>query len=199
MRVIGLTGGIGAGKSTVSAMLRELGAVVLDADKVGHSIYRAGTPGFEAVVAAFGPAIIGPDGEIDRKKLGAIVFADPAQLEKLNQIVHPLIRAAMLDQLARLRREGVPLAVIEAAILIEAGWTALVDEVWVATAPLPVVVQRVRQRNNLTEEQVLERVRAQLSEAERLAHADVVIDTNCSLDELRATVRQLWQERVCGV
>jgi dephospho-CoA kinase len=180
-------------------MLRELGAVVLDADKVGHSVYRAGTPGFEAVVAAFGPAIIGPDGEIDRKKLGAIVFADPAQLEKLNQIVHPLIRAAMLDQLAQLRREGVPLAVIEAAILIEAGWTALVDEVWVAIAPLPVVVQRVRQRNNLTEEQVLERVRAQLSEAERLAHADVVIDTNCSLDELRATVRQLWQERVCGV
>lgn len=198
MRVIGLTGGIGTGKSTVSGMLAELGACVLDADRVGHGIYRRGTEGFEAVVAAFGEAVVGEDGEVDRKKLGAIVFSDPDELEKLNQIVHPRMRAVMQDQLAALARDQIPCALVEAAILIEAKWTSLVDEVWVTTAPLPVIVERLLRRSNLTESQVMDRVNAQMSTEERSSYAQYVIDTDCTLPELRERVTALWSDRCQG-
>ena len=134
--IVGLTGGIGSGKSTVAAILAELGARVIDADRIGHDVYRPGTPGFDRVVEAFGRGVVAADGTIDRRALGAIVFADPAARARLNAIVHPLIAGDLAGTIARARADGFagPI-VIEAAILLEAGWRSLVDRVWVVTAP----------------------------------------------------------------
>jgi len=193
MKVIGLTGGIGSGKSTVSRFLSELGAVVLDADKVGHEAYQPGTVAWKEVVAAFGREIVGPDESIDRKKLGAIVFGDPAALERLNGIMHPRMYDMMAVQIEEYRRQGVKVVVLEAAILLEAGWTSLVDEIWVTLASEPTVVRRVRERTDLPEEQIRSRIRSQLPNEERKKQASVVISNDGSLEELRAKVKELWE------
>ena len=193
MRVIGLTGGIGTGKSTVSQFLVELGAIVLDADKVGHEAFRPDTEAWREVVATFGRQILTSSGEIDRKKLGGIVFGDPASLSRLNQIMHPRMRDMMKVQIEECRQQGKEVVVLEAAVLLEAGWTSLVDEVWVTVAPESTVVRRLTERSGLSEQETLARIRSQLSSAERVKHADVVIDTDCTLDELRARVGELWE------
>jgi dephospho-CoA kinase len=193
MKVIGLTGGIGSGKSTVSQILAELGAVVLDADKVGHEAYQPGTETWKEVVAAFGREIVAPDEGIDRKKLGAIVFGDPEALTRLNQIVHPRMHNMMADKIEEYRRQGVKVVVLEAAILLEAGWTPLVDEVWLTVASEPTVIRRARERTGLPEEQIRSRIRSQLSNEERKKQASVVISNDGSLDELRAKVVELWE------
>jgi dephospho-CoA kinase len=193
MKVIGLTGGIGSGKSTVSQILAELGAVVLDADKVGHQAYQPGTETWKDVVAAFGQEVVAADGSIDRKKLGAIVFGDPKALERLNRIVHPRMYDMMAEQIEEYRQQGVEVVVLEAAILLEANWTPLVDEVWVTVASEPTVVRRVKERTGLPEEQIRSRIRSQLSNEERKKQASVVIRNDGSLDELRAKVVELWE------
>jgi len=193
MKVIGLTGGIGSGKSTVSEILAELGAVVLDADKVGHQAYQPGTETWKDVVAAFGQEIVAADGSIDRRKLGTIVFGDPEALTRLNRIVHPRMYDMMAEQIEEYRRQGAKVVVLDAAILIEANWTPLVHEVWVTVASEPTVVQRVRERTGLPEEQIRSRIHSQLSNEERKKHATVVINNDGSLDELRATVVELWE------
>ena len=141
-RVIGLTGGMGSGKSTVSHLLSELGAVVIDADKVGHEAYQNGTKTWHDLVNAFGRQIVATDGSIDRKKLGAIVFGSPEQLERLNRIVHPRMFEMMKERIEQLRKQSVSVVVLDAAILFEANWTPLVDEVWVVVASEEVVVAR---------------------------------------------------------
>ena len=193
MKVIGLTGGIGSGKSTVSQYLRELGAVILDADKVGHEAYRPGTEVWREVVAAFGREILTPDGEIDRKKLGRIVFSNPESLARLNQIMHPRMFEMMKAQIEEYRRQGVEVVVLEAAVLLEANWTLLVDQVWVTVASEPTVVERATERTGLPEEQILARIRSQSSPEERAKHADVVINNDGSLDGLKTKVKELWE------
>jgi dephospho-CoA kinase len=193
MKVIGLTGGIGSGKSTVSRFLAELGAKVIDADKIGHELFRPDTEAWHEVVATFGREILATDGSIDRKKLGAIVFADPQALAKLNRIMHPRIQEAVRAQLERYRSQGVAVVVVEAPLLVEAGWRSLVDEVWVTTAPEATILKRLKERAGLSEEESRARLRSQLASEERIKQADVVIDTDCSLDELRTKVRELWQ------
>jgi dephospho-CoA kinase len=195
MKVIGLTGGIGSGKSTVSKLTEEMGAVILDADKVGHEAYTPDSETWQAVVAAFGDEIVAEDRSIDRKKLGAIVFADPANLERLNGIMHPRMFDMMKAKLDEFRRQGTKIVVLEAAILIEAKWTPLADEVWVTVASEPVVVERVKERTGLPEEQIRARIHSQLSNDERIAKADEVIRNDGSLDELRAAVTTLWEKR----
>ena len=194
MKVIGLTGGIGSGKSTVSKLAEEMGAVILDADKVGHEAYTPDSRTWCEVVAAFGDEIVAEDRSIDRRKLGAIVFADPAALERLNGIMHPRMFDMMKTKLDVLRQQGVKFVVLEAAILIEANWTPLVDEVWVTVASEPVVVARVRERTGLPEEQIRSRIQSQLSNEERTRQADEVIGNDGSLDELRAAVAGLWEK-----
>ena len=193
MIVIGLTGGILSGKSTISQMLAEKGAVIIDADKIGHEAYKPHTKTWQDLRNAFGGSIIKDDMEIDRKKLGEIVFNDPQALARLNEIVHPRMHSMMKEEIERLRGEGVDVVVLEAAVLIEANWTDLVDEVWVAVAPEEVAVKRLRNRGGLSEEQARARIRSQLSPEERAKHADVVIDTDCELSEVRAKVAELWQ------
>jgi len=191
-KVIGLTGGIGSGKSTVSQYLKKLGAVIIDADKVGHEAFQPGTDTWREVVAAFGRDILTPNGEIDRKKLGAIVFNNPQALGQLNRIMHPKMRDMMKAQIDEHRRQGVAVVVLEAAILIEANWTPLVDEVWVTRATEAAVLERLKKQRGLAEEQTLARIRSQLSDEERLKHADVVITNEGNLEEIEAKIRELW-------
>jgi dephospho-CoA kinase len=192
MKVIGLTGGIGSGKSTVSRLLGEMGAVVLDADKVGHQAYQPGTETWKDLVAAFGEDIIAPDSTIDRRKLGEIVFSDPEALVRLNRIVHPRMFDMMKARIEEYNGQGVEVVVLEAAILLEANWTPLVDEVWVTVASDLTVVQRTRERTGLPEEQIRARIRSQLSNEERTKQAKVVITNDGDMEELRAKVDELW-------
>ena len=198
MIVIGLTGGIGSGKSEVSRMLKEFGAEIIDADRVGHEAYLPNTETYDKVVAEFGDDILQTDGAIDRKKLGARIFAEPEARERLNAIVHPRMYAMVEERIQRLREQSATAVVLDAAILIEVGWDSLVDEVWVVAAPEEMVVQRIGQRNGLPAEQVRQRVRAQITSEERARHAAVVIDNNEGLDELSAQVQEVWTGRVKG-
>ena len=195
MITIGLTGGIASGKSTVSAMLRELGAHVIDADQVGHEVYEPGAPAWDQLVQAFGREIVGEDGRIDRKKLGPIVFADPARLQTLNGIVHPLMRKMMEERLEGLRQEGTTtIALIEAAILIEGGWASLVDEIWVTAVPESVALERLVGRTGLTPEQAEARIRSQMGNEERKQYALRVIDTAGSLEDVQLQANVLWAD-----
>lgn len=192
-RVIGLTGGIGSGKSTVAAMLGALGATVIDADKVGHDVYRPGTEGFRTVVEAFGADVVGADGTIDRRVLGARVFADPDALRRLNALVHPLIGLEIRDRLLRAQDE--PLAtpiVVEAAIMMEAGWTFF-DEVWVVVVEPSTAVARVTESRGMTVDEVQRRIAAQMTSAERRARATRVIENDGTPAELRAQVEAAWR------
>ena len=163
MLVIGLTGGIGTGKSEVSRILRELGAAVIDADRVGHEAYRAGSPIWRELVATLGEGILTAAGEIDRRRLGAIVFGDREALAKLNAIMHPKMAEMMEEEIGEFRRRGTEVVVVDAALLLEAGWDSLVEEVWVAYAPEEKVVDWLHRRNNLSEEEITSRTRLSAS------------------------------------
>lgn len=192
MRVIGLTGGIAAGKSTVSEALRERGAVIIDADKVGHEAYQPGTETYHALVGHFGGQIVGDNGEIDRRRLGGIVFNNPAERVALQDIVWPRMKEMMRSRLAEHRAAGAQVIVIEAAVLIEASWTDLVDEVWVVQVPESVALARLMSRNGLSEQDGLARIRAQLTNAERAARAQVIIDNSGAIAEARTQVDAAW-------
>ena len=192
MKVIGLTGGIGSGKSTVSRFLAELRAVIIDADKVGHEAFKPDTEAWREVVAAFGKQILTLTNEIDREKLGEIVFNNPELLSRLNQIMHPRMYEMVKAQLKEYRRQGIRIVVLDAPLLLEADWTSLVDEVWVTAAPESTVLRRLKEKPGLSEQQALARLRSQMPTEERIKRAEVVINTDCSLDELKAKVKELW-------
>ena len=192
MKVVGLTGGIGSGKSTVSQFLAGLGAVILDAEKVGHEAFKPDTEAWHKIVAAFGEQVLTPNGYIDRKKLGDVVFNNTDALAQLNQIMHPRMYDIVKAQLEKYQRQGVDVVVLEATLLIEAGWTSLVDEVWVTVASESTVLNRLKKGMGLSEQQSLARIRSQLSSEERIKYANVVINTDSDLDELRAKVKKLW-------
>jgi dephospho-CoA kinase len=198
MRTIGLTGGIGSGKSTVAQLLGARGAAFVSADLVGHRSYRKGTPTYERLVEAFGDEIIGADGEIDRQKLGRRVFADPEERRRLNDIVWPAMAEMMARDLDEFRAKGTQVTVLEAAILLEAGWQWLVDEVWVVVATTQTAIGRL-EAAGMDREHAEARIRSQLSNEERIFQADVVIENNGSTAELEKTVEALWdqlQERI---
>jgi len=194
MKVIGLTGGIASGKSTVARFLKELGVVVIDADKIGHEILKSDAGAKQEVVAAFGEGILTPAGSVSREKLGRIVFGNPESLLRLNRIVHPRIAARVKARLERYRREGAKVVVVEVPLLLEAGWASLVDEVWVTVASEAAILRRLKERAGLSEPESLKRLRSQMSAAERVRQADVIIDTDCDLGELKEMVAKLWQE-----
>jgi len=182
---IGLTGNIATGKSTVAQMLAEMGATVIDADRVAHQVMRAGGPVHAAITAAFGREVVGADGEIDRRRLGERVFADPAALATLEAIVHP----AVIEEVDR-RIAAAPtgVVVVEAIKLIEAGMAGRYDSLWVTTCPVETQVQRLMAGRGLSRQEALRRIQAQPPQEDKIARADVVIDTDCSLEETRAQV-----------
>ncbi|MGH7933587.1 MAG: dephospho-CoA kinase [Candidatus Binataceae bacterium] len=195
MLTIGLTGGIGSGKSTVTQILAALGAPIIDADKVGHAIYQPDGPAYGDMIAAFGEDILAPDRTIERRKLGPIVFADPAALKRLNSIVHPRMFQRMREMVGTMRAQGErkPI-VIEAAILIEANWQPLFNEIWLIVTSRERVIERVERDRQMKREQTEARIKAQLSDEERRKHATTVLTNNGTIENLRATVTELWRD-----
>lgn len=201
MITIGITGGIGSGKSVVAEMLAARGAALINADQVGHETYRRGTESYLRIVSAFGPEIAGRDGEIDRGKLGRRVFEEPESRRRLESIVWPAMRRLMKGRLDELRARETRVAVLEAAVLVEADWLPLVDEVWLVTAPPATVRERLVRGKGLTPEEAEARIGAQLSDDERRRHAAVVVENSGTLEELEREVDRLWsdlQSRVEG-
>jgi len=195
MKVVGLTGSICSGKSTIARFLAEMGANVINADEIGHEAYHPHCETWQQVVDAFGKSILTAGDEIDRKKLGEIVFKDPEALKRLNGIMHPGMHRVAEKRIEKSKRDGARVVVLEAPLLIEADWLDLVDEVWVTSANEENSLKRCRERSGLTEAQARARLASQLSPEEKAKYADVLIDTNVSLADVEAKVRELWEER----
>lgn len=191
MRRIGLTGGIGSGKSTVAGMLEDLGAHVIDADALAREVVAPGTAGLAELVAQFGTGILAADGSLDRAALGAVVFADPAARERLNAITHPRIGARTAELVAALPDDAV--LVHDVPLLAELGMQDAYDLVVVVDAPDDIRVARLMQRG-LDERDARARIAAQASRDQRLAIADVVLDNSGSLADLKAQVLQAWPQ-----
>jgi dephospho-CoA kinase len=192
-RLIGLTGNIGTGKSTVAHMLAELGAEAIDADRVTREVMRAGTPVHAVIVAAFGPGVLAADGEIDRRRLGEIVFADPVALARLEAIVHPTTLAAIGWRVAASTAKVV---VVEAIKLIEAGMADGCDSVWVTTCRPDQQVARIMSARGLSQTEAEQRVQAQPPQEQKIARADVVIDTSGTLARTRQQVQEAWEQLI---
>ncbi|MCL2615617.1 MAG: dephospho-CoA kinase [Dehalococcoidia bacterium] len=194
MLVIGLTGTIGSGKSTIAGFMQEMGAYVVDADKIGHEVYLPHSFGWQKVIQAFGESILSSDKMVDRQKLGEIVFNDPASLTHLNDSVRPLILKSIQDTLEELQRKHVRVVVLEAALILEAGWESLADEIWVVTAPENVICERLSTYRKLSTSQAQQRIKAHMPVAQQIKRATRVIDSNFPLDELKTKVASLWEE-----
>ncbi|MFD7104041.1 dephospho-CoA kinase [Streptomyces celluloflavus] len=188
---VGLTGGIGAGKSEVSRLLASYGAVIVDADRIAREVVEPGTPGLAAVVEEFGAGVLAPDGTLDRPKLGGIVFADPERLKALNAIVHPLVGARS----AELEASAGPDAVVvhDVPLLAENGLAPLYDLVIVIDAAPQTQLDRLVRQRGMTEDEAKSRMAAQASREQRLAIADLVIDNDGPLAELEPQVREVWE------
>jgi dephospho-CoA kinase len=189
---VGLTGGIGAGKSEVSRLLAARGAVVIDADAVAREVVEPGTPGLAEVVAAFGPGVLRPGGDLDRPRLGEIVFADPELRARLNAIVHPKVAARMSELEQAAGTAGI--VVHDVPLIAENGLAGGYDVVVVVDAPPSVQLDRLMTRRGMTREQAEARMAAQASRPQRLAIAGLVIDNSGSLSELGRQVGELWTE-----
>jgi phosphopantetheine adenylyltransferase/dephospho-CoA kinase len=194
LHVIGLTGGIASGKTTVSKFFRDRGVPVIDADILGHRTYDPGTDTFNAVVEAFGKELVAADGTIDRRVLGGKVFGKPDELKRLTDIVWPGIRRLASEELSGLEVAGNTIACLEAAVLFEAGWEDLVEEVWVVVVEPDEAVRRLKERNNMDEDAARARLASQLSNAERTARADVVIENNGTLEALDGAINGAWDQ-----
>ena len=196
MVVIGLTGGIGTGKSTVSRVLARLGAVIIDAALIGHEVYKPTNPAWKSLTRIFGPDILLPDNQVDRQKLGDIVFNDPAAMAKLNAIMRPEIRNVLIERLEKALDQGEKVAVLDSATLIDAGWTVLADEVWLVIAPKDMIIKRLRERDGLSDDAISSRLASQLSNEEQLIHVDQLIENNGTLTDLTTAVEELWTKRI---
>jgi dephospho-CoA kinase len=189
--VLGLTGGIGAGKSTVAALLAARGAVVIDTDQVARDVVEPGGPAYDGVVRRFGPGILDADGRVVRARLAEAAFADSGARADLNALVHPAVETEVRETLARLDTPG-RVVVLEVPLLVEAGWAPIVDRVVVVDCPEDVAVRRLVEIRGMDETDARRRIAAQASRAERLAAADHVIGNDDTLDDLRRRVDELW-------
>lgn len=194
MRVFGLTGGIGTGKSTVARMLREEGIEVVDADSIAHEITAKGKPAFEEIVRAFGIGILLPDGGIDRKKLGAIVFADPGKRAFLEAITHPAIAREIAEAIGKLESEGRDIAIVEAALIYEAGRKGRFEKVIAVRCDMEKQVYRLMARDSISKEEAELRISSQMDPDEKARASDIVIDNSGDIDATRAQVRALVEK-----
>lgn len=192
--IIGLTGGIASGKSSIAKRLGGLGAAIIDCDKLAHLSYSIGRPAYNAIIQTFGSGIVDEDGTINRQHLGKEVFGNKSKLETLNKIVWPEIRRLVTEQIQLLAATGVPVVIIEAAVLFEAGWDRDVHEVWVSIIPENEAVQRLKDRNGLDETQARQRIDKQMTNVERVSRATVVFCTFWEPQYTQKQVEKAWKE-----
>ena len=199
MKIIGLTGGIACGKSTVSKALRALGACIIDADALAHELSQPNQALFNAYVQRFGMEIVTAGGTLDRAAIARLIFTDPTMRAEVEQISHPLIRRAVEERLRMAEKEQKRAAVLDVPLLFEAGWDALADEVWVVALPPEEQLTRLLARDKtMSEGEARARIAAQMPLAEKCARADVVIDNSGTKEETRDYVGKLWEERIFG-
>lgn len=191
--IIGLTGGIASGKSTVSAKLRELGAAVIDVDILARGVVSKGEIAYNKIVQHFGSDILLPSGEINRKMLGTIVFSDKEKLALLNRITHPEIIERVKAEIEGLEKAGERVIVVDAAILIEMGLHRYVDRVWVVAVSRETQMRRLIERDKFAYDAAVNRINSQFTNEERIRHADVVIDNNKPIEEVGKTIEALWR------
>jgi dephospho-CoA kinase len=196
MRIIGLTGGIASGKSSVARLLEKLGASVVDADQLARDAVLPGTPAHLAIVASFGKEILQVDGSIDRERLGKIVFSDSGARKRLESIVHPAIKNLAEERLADLRNAGDGVAVYMAPLLVEVGALDRVDEVWVVYLDSARQLERLMHRDHLSQEDALRRIASQMPMDEKKKYGKVVIDNSGPWEETEHQVRSAWQKEV---
>ena len=197
MKIIGLTGGIACGKSTVSTELRARGAAIIDADALAHELSQPHQPLYNAYVQRFGREIVTENGTLDRAAIARRVFADPAVRAEVDAIAHPLIRMAAEERLRAARDENKRAAVLDVPLLFEAGWDALADETWVVALPREEQLARLLARDtSMDEGEARARIAAQMPLAEKCARADVIIDNSGTKEEIREYIGKLWKERI---
>jgi len=198
MRIIGLTGGIASGKSTVARLLEKLGAVVIDADQLAREAVLPGSAACTKIAEAFGSGILNPDGTIDRKALGSIVFSDPAARNRLEAITHPAIRRLAEERIEQLRTAGAAVVFYMAPLLIEAGLTSRVDEIWVVYADRDTQLQRLMLRDAMGRDEARQRLAAQMGMEEKKTFARIVIDNRGTPEETESQVRDVWAREIAG-
>lgn len=193
--IVGLTGNIASGKSTVGKILEEMGATVVDADQVARQVVARGTPALQELVSTFGEKILKDDGSLDREVLGNMVFGNDEALEKLNKITHPPIRNTLKQMFNDFRRQSNPgVLVVEAALLFETGLDLLMDQVWFVTAPLDIRIERLMMRNGLSYEAAMKRINSQESEDIKLGKSDFVINNDGDQKQLHRIISELYQK-----
>lgn len=192
MKIIGLTGGIACGKTTVATMLKELGASIIDADAISHELTAPGGEALPAIREAFGRLVFFPDGTLNREVLGALVFSNEAERETLNRVTHPLILNRLKEDIETCRKMGAVIVVLDVPLLFEVGAEKLADLTVCTTSPEEVQIERMRTRSGLGREQAIKRIESQMPLSEKEARADVVLDTNKPLDELQQEVLKLY-------
>ena len=190
MIVIGLTGGIGSGKSTVSDILKEQGIPVVDGDLIAREVVEPHRPAYDEIVRAFGTEVLQQDGTLNRKRIGEIVFSDPEKLSMLNSITHKEIYKVILERLESLKETGKALVFLDVALLFETGFDQLTDWVWVVDAPDAVRVERIQKRDGLKEEEILKRIQSQMSRELRNKKGNLVLDNSKSREELKDQILQ---------
>lgn len=196
MRVIGLTGGIASGKSSVARIIASRGVPVIDADQLSRDVVLPGTPALAAVVALCGSGVLQVDGSLDRQALGARVFADPSLRRELEAILHPAIKVLAEERLGEFRRRGVPVVVYMAPLLIEAGATDRVDEIWVVYVDRETQIARVMSRDGISRGEAEQRLSAQMPMEEKATHGRIVIDNRGTIGELEEKVLDLCRDEL---
>jgi dephospho-CoA kinase len=191
---VGLTGGIGTGKSTVSQIFRDLGCLIIDADLLAREVVEPGEPAHARIVAEFGKGVLDADGQIDRKKLGAVVFGDAAKRKRLEEFTHPEIRQRQAAVLAELITEGFEgIAIFDAALLVETGGAKTMDRLVVVYADEATQLRRIRLRDDISEEEAIQKIKSQMPLAEKAKQAHYVVDNSGTREETERRVREVYQ------
>ena len=196
MKVIGLTGGIACGKSTASAYLKELGACIVDTDGISRATTKQGGKGYYAVLEHFGRDLLLENGEIDRRKLGGIVFADENKRKLLNALIHPIVIEESKEQMQAARDAGYQVCILDVPLLFESGMETLCDETWLVYVPRAEQIRRIGERDGLDEKAAAARIDSQMPLEEKMRRADRAIDTSGTIEETQAKLKTLWEESV---
>ncbi len=193
VKVIGLTGNIGSGKTFIAERLQELGADVIDADQIARDVVKPNSFGLKEIINQFGSNLLTPAGELDRQKMGNLIFNNPTARTKLEAILHPLIEKEIKSQIQQYKKNNATLAlIIEVPLLIETGMNHLVDEIWLVTIDPDIQIKRLQARNNLTLEQAMARIKAQMPQGQKIPYATKIIDNSYTPEKTKAQVDALW-------